>query len=157
MRNKKGLIGKILLVLLIIFLIVIAIAAITAYQIYHVYQVAKTEKNKIDANMEELNSKMLAGDCSKINEIESSIYRISDEAQSACKNPIIKIGVRKYMADKPIDISGQKVTVSCEDLVGLYEQAQSQFKPIKELCSNMSKIVTNSSNQQNINLINLTQ
>ncbi len=144
--DKRGLIGKIFLILGIIILIIGIILGITAYQIYSVYKTVQKEQIGLEQDVKALSEQR---DCSKADSIQTRFQNIKNEATSACKNPIIKIGVKKFMADKPMNISGQNIAITCENLNILYEEITTQFKPIKDLCTNLS----NNGQQTDITLI----
>ncbi len=157
MINKKGLIGKIFAIIGIIFLVLLAIIGITAYQLYRVYKTVMMEQAGLGEDVKSLTEQ---GNCSKVSSLESRFERIKSSANSACLNPIIKIGVKKFMANKPMNINGKETILSCESIPVIYSEMQSQFKPIKEMCSNMTAIKA----QQNqtatpeaINATNATQ
>ena len=40
-----------------------------------------------------------------------------------------------------MDISGQKVTLTCESIDDVYHQALAQLTPIKELCSKQAEML----------------
>lgn len=137
MKNKKGLIGKIILIILIVILVIGAVLGITAWQVYDVY---KTVKEESPILQEEVRALTEQGDCTKITSIESRFTKIKAKADNACLNPIIKLGVKKYMAEKPMNINGKETKITCDGLNSLYDEMQSQFKPIKEMCANATLI-----------------
>jgi hypothetical protein len=138
--NKKGLIGKIFLFIGIIILIIIIIAGITAYQAYNLYKVAQKEQTGIEQDIKALSEQK---DCTKIESIQTRFLNIKTEAESACKNPVIKIGVKKVLADKPMNISGQNTVISCENLNMIYNEMLHQFQQIKDICASIPSNKTN--------------
>ena len=139
--NKRGLIGKIFLIIGIIILIILLTLGITAYQAYRVYSVAEQEQKGIATDIEALTKQ---GDCNKVDSIQTRFSNIKKEADNACKNPIIRIAVKKFMEDKPMKIGQQNISINCENLNEVYTQMTSQFAPIKELCTNrnINKTIT---------------
>jgi hypothetical protein len=138
-----GLIGKIFAVLGVIILIFLIIAGITVYQGYKVYKVMQAEQAKMQANADALkadieNKKFGYEDCARLIDIESSAGNIKQEMNSACKNPIIRIGVEKSMANKPIQTSTGTITVSCGNLDEIYAQSVSTMKPLRDICENQT-------------------
>lgn len=133
--NKRGLLGKIFLIILIIILIIGAIIGITAYQAYNFYKTAQQEQEGINQDIKALSEQK---DCAKVDSIQTRFLNIKSSADSACKNPIIRIGVQKFMADKPVSISGQNISVSCENLNAIYNEMTNQLNSVRESCSNVS-------------------
>jgi len=124
--NKKGLIGKIFAVIGIVFLILLLIAGITAYQVYNLVNEVKEKAPIIQENIKSLTN----GDCTKVKLIESDINEIKIKATTACKNPLIKIAVQKI----------EQIPIKCDQLSTIDEQIASNLKPIKEICSNQTKV-----------------
>jgi hypothetical protein len=142
--NKRGLIGKILLGILIFILIIGIIIGVTAYRGYKTFQIVKEEQAKIQENALAIssnigNSSSINQNCMKILDIEQSAIKIKKEVSSTCKNPIISIAIKKYMANKPIDTPQGKVVLSCRNLNEIYTQLETSIIPAKNQCSNLTK------------------
>ena len=137
--NKRGLIGKIFLIIGIIILAIGIIIGITAYQGYRVYQIAQQEQTAIQEDIKILSEQR---DCARVDSIQTRFLHIKSEAESACLNPIIKIAAKKIIADKPMSINGQNLSISCENLNTIYDEMSKQFGLIKEACNNINTIKT---------------
>ena len=140
--QKKGLIGKIFLVIGIIILIIIIILGLTALQGYKVYKAIITEQSKITEVAYSLNkdieSENISGACEKLQIIKESSGKIKLEVNSACKNPIMKLGINKIMANQQIPLSSGKITPSCTNIDVIYNEAIKHIKPIEDVCNNQT-------------------
>jgi septal ring-binding cell division protein DamX len=145
MRGKKGLVGKIFAIIGIFIFILLVIVGISAYQGYKVFQTVQTEQKAIEENalalVNSVQQKTLtAEDCKRPDAIEKSVRNIKDSASGACKNPIIKIAVKKVMASQPLQTSSGNLSLSCDNLEQVYSQAalqiSSMITPIKAYCQN---------------------
>ncbi|MEI7718370.1 MAG: hypothetical protein WCI72_00765 [archaeon] len=135
MKNKKGLIGKILLGVLALIIIIFVILGVSAYQASKVVTVVTEESAKIETS-----SRLLAEqrDCTQLNEIENSFKKIEKEVASACKNPVIKIAIGKI----------KEVPVKCETLPALKSDFDKKFSEARIYCENPNKLnesITNGS------------
>jgi hypothetical protein len=120
--NKRGLIGKILLIIGILIVLLIGFVAITAYQAYSFINFIKTEAPLIQTDIQQLG----AGDCSKVESIESRMNNIKKRAKSTCKNPLIRVVVNK-LEDLPFN---------CNTIETSYESFTNGFENVKTLCAN---------------------
>ncbi len=136
-KNKKGLIGKIILIIAIILIIIGAIMGITAYQAYSLVKTVKVETATITEDVDAL---IGSHDCSKISEIEISISNIKEKAESACANPLIKIAVDKI----------DRISVKCDDISSLQADAESKLAPIKNTCFNQTRLIIQNLYQENL-------
>ena len=133
--NKKGLIGKIFLIIIIIILLIGAVMGVTAYQAYHLYKTAEQEKIGIEEDIKILSEQK---NCTKVDSIQTRFLKIKSEAGSACKNPLIKLGIKKFISNNPIKLGEQSISLSCENLNTIYEEMTKQLQPIKEMCNNIN-------------------
>lgn len=117
MKNKKGLIGKLLLIL---FVIVLIIAGITAYQIFDLIKTIEAQQTEIQSEISQLQN----GDCSKISTIETRTVILESKAMSTCANPIIYYFSKNY-GDLPYD---------CDDLSLLKSQVEQGLTAAKNSC-----------------------
>lgn len=140
--NKKGLIGKIFLVIGIILLIIIIILGITAMRGYKIYKAIMAEQSKITTTIYSLNkdieSENISGACEKLLIIKESSGKIKLEVNSACKNPIMKLGINKIMANQQIPLSSGKITPSCANIDLIYNEAIKGIKPVEDVCNNQT-------------------
>ena len=119
-KNKKALIGKIFLFLGILILIILAIAGITIWQVYDIVKTAKQEAPIINQN----NLELQQGNCSKIDEIEASTGKVIAKIEVACKNPIIRYGLRQ----------AQNLTIDCEKMDSLYDDMDDSLELNRKVC-----------------------
>jgi len=131
--NKKGLIGKIILITI---LLVIAIIGFTAWQAYSLVKTAMSEGAIISTNIAAISVKramLNQTDCDNVVKIEASATKLASKVKSSCMNPIIRMAVDKM----------QQVAIKCKDVPMLESQLVTGLAPIKTICANLDKIVTN--------------
>lgn len=119
--NQKGLIGKIFVVIGIIILLILIIGAITAYQVNGLIKTVQAETKSIQSNVNDFQA---SKNCSRITNIEDSINKIKDKAESTCKNPIIRIAAEKI----------DKIPYKCDDLPTIGNAAENSLQPFKNFC-----------------------
>ncbi len=122
--NKRGLVGKIFAVIGIIFLIILLVIGITIAQVYSLYSTVTEEIPNAETSIKSIQQ----GDCSKISNLEASITRVKSKANSACLNPLIKIGVDKM----------DQIPLKCKDISTFEEQFAPTINKIKETCNNQT-------------------
>lgn len=134
--DKRGLFGKIFLIIWILIILIVLTIGITIYQGYRVYKVASNEKDKIIADSVILKEDIKKGNCSKLNDIETSINNIKSEINGACKNPIISMSIKKVMSTRPVMLPSGPTTINCQNIEPIYSNYVEFTKPLKEICNN---------------------
>ncbi len=120
--DKRGLIGKIILIFLIIVILVIAAVGLTILQLYNFYKVYQEEKATLEIRAESIS----INDCPKLESVEASVNRLTKEAESMCKNPLIKISLDKI----------SKIPLKCGDISSLKNERMADLAPLKAACEN---------------------
>jgi hypothetical protein len=120
--NKRGFIGWIIIGIFVLILVVIGFIGITVYQVYSFGQTILKERVGLEAEVEEL----ARGNCSKVVDIELRIDRIKTNAESTCKNPLIRYFVNRT----------ESIPVKCDQIEKLYESTSEDFNLIKKACTN---------------------
>jgi len=110
-----------LIIILIIFLIIVLLGILTFYQIRGLISAA--EDKSIQENFEAL----AKGDCSKLSIIETKISDIQSKIKSSCKNPIVKILLKK----SSIEISRN----ICADINSLESEMGKTLDLFRNACS----------------------
>jgi hypothetical protein len=108
------------------------------------------EKNNMMADSLALKEDIKKGNCSKLNNIETSINNIKNEINSACKNPIISVSIKKVMANRPVMLPSGPTVVNCQNIEPIYSSYVAFIKPIKEICNNatlMTQLQNRTTNQ----------
>ena len=120
MKDKRGLIGKIFLIIGVILLILIGVIAFTVYQAYSFFSFVQSQIPLIEADARAIGT----GDCSKIDSIELRILNINSEAESRCKNPLIKITLEKI----------EEIPFNCDNLEEGHSLFLGEFDKVREVC-----------------------
>ena len=110
-----------LIIILIIFLIIVLLGILTFYQIRGLISAA--EDKSIQNDFEALAN----GDCSKLSIIETKISDIQSKIKSSCKNPIVKILLKK----SSIEISRN----ICADINSLESEMGKTLDLFRNACS----------------------
>jgi predicted PurR-regulated permease PerM len=137
LKNKSGLIGKIFAVIGIIILIILLVIGITVYQAYSLVNTIKTETPNIESGIRALMADKVP-DCSKIEQTENSVSKVYKEANSACKNPIIRISSENI----------EQIPIKCNQLSVYKSGFEGNMTLVKKVCEN--ETIMNILKNQNI-------